>query len=198
MASSSGASLLLSSITTHFNKHKRHREQFYEITEGLSPVSLRLIDWFVTHYAKAHNVLYWIDEAHNVMYETPNVEDVAKMRKFNLYIEYRAQLKSYTKLHFDPFRRHERITFVLDDRTMKTIETTVGQLNFFRWALTHHVIAYISQHLPEIEAAMAAFQKKNKPNAKADSATVVALVPPAAVAPAAVNMIKAPRHIRFD
>jgi hypothetical protein len=182
-----GASLLLSSITAYFSKHKHYQDTFYEISEGLSPVSLRLIDWFVTHYAKSQHILYWINNRTNQIFDNPPESEVAHMRRFNLYLEYRAQLKSYTKLHFDPFRRHERITFVLDRGTHKTIETTVGQLNFFRWALSNHVISYIMSHHAQIEAAMAAFQKKNKTGST-----------PAVAAAPLNTVIKAPRHIRFD
>jgi hypothetical protein len=187
---SNGATLLLSSITAFFNKHRSYRDSFYEISEGLSPVSLRLIDWFVTHYAKTNHVLYWIHEKTNQMFDNPPVNEVAHMRRFNLYLEYRAQLKSYTKLHFDPFRRHERITFVLDRNTHKTVETTVGQLNFFRWALSNHVIDYIISHHSQIENAMAAFQKKNKGGTTEAAATQQQ--------PVLNTVIKAPRHIRFD
>ena len=71
-------------------------------------------------------------------------------------------------MYFDPFRRHERITFILEtEPTVKAIETTIGQLNFFRWALQNHVLVYIEKHLNEIEDHMATYQKevvKNKSN----------------------------------
>lgn len=141
--------LLLSSLTAFFQKHKPLRQLLFEINTGISPVSLRVVDYVVTHYAKSKNVTYWIDDA-----GSPTA------RKFNLYLEYRAQLKAYTKLHFDPFRRHERITFVLETQPLQTIETTIGQLNFFRWALQNHVIQYIASNLSTIENHMANHNKK--------------------------------------
>lgn len=155
-----GSDLLLTSLTTYYGKHQEHRDTLYGIVKGTSPLSLRVIDWFVTHYAKAHNVVYWInDSTHNIS-ESPTSD--VNYRKFNVYLDTRAQLKSYTKLHFDPFRRHERISFVLETNPMKIIETTVGQLNFFRWALHNHLLDYIQNHLIEIEEHMASFQKKGK------------------------------------
>lgn len=156
----SSTSLLLTSLTAFYQKHPRHRERLYEIINGVSPLSLRVIDWFITHYARTQTVIYWIDDTHGV--HTEKSPNSTSYRKFNLYLDYRAQLKSYTKLYFDPFRRHERISFVLETDPIKVVESTVGQLNFFRWALQNHVLDYIQAHLEEIEQHMSMFQKKNK------------------------------------
>jgi hypothetical protein len=51
-------------------------------------------------------------------------------------------LKSFSKKQFDPFRRNVRIDFEYEPG--KTIETTVAQLNFFRWAISNKVIDYIN------------------------------------------------------
>ena len=109
-----------------------------------SNISLRLIDWLVTHYAKAKKVQYWIHEQTCEIYlKQPTSNDILnKCRKFNLYDEYRAQLKSFTKKFFDPFRRHDRISYIINEND--TIETTIGQLNFFKWFLKNNVHKYIS------------------------------------------------------
>lgn len=156
-----GSELLLQSLTTYYGKNPQYRVMLYNIVNGTSPLSLRVIDWFVTHYAKMYNVTFWIDDDNKVMTEEPTSD--VKYRKFNVYLDTRAQLKSYTKLHFDPFRRHERISFVLEySPEMKVIETTVGQLNFFRWALHNHLLDYIQNHLVEIEEHMSSHQRKGK------------------------------------
>jgi hypothetical protein len=85
-----------------------------------------------------------------------------EIRKFHLYYEYRAQLKSYTKLYFDPFRRHNRISFVVQTAPHMAIETTLGQLNFFRWAIQNHILDYVQSHLTEIEEAMTQYQSHRK------------------------------------
>ena len=64
--------------------------------------------------------------------------EARKYKKVNLYLNYRAQLKSYAKLNFDTFRRHNRITFYINKND--TITTTIGQLNFFRWAFNNNII----------------------------------------------------------
>lgn len=157
---SPGETLMLTSLSSYFEKNPDHRELMYRIVSGTSPISLRVIDWFVTHYAKAKHVFYWIDTQNREMVENPS-QGGAHLRKVHLYLEYRAQLKSYTKVHFDPFRRHERISFVLERSPLRILETTIGQLNFFRWAIQMHVIDYIQAHLTEIEEHMS--QKNREP-----------------------------------
>lgn len=155
--------LLLSSLSTYYKKHASNRKTLKEIIEGQSLLSLRIIDWFVTHYARTYQIIYWIDTEKNIYYDSyPNNVNNIHLRKFHLYMEYRAQLQSYTKLFFDPFRRHERITFILETEPLNSIETTVGQLNFFRWAFQNFVFTYILDHLQIIEEKMALYQKNIK------------------------------------
>ena len=160
-------SLLLTSLTNYYNRNPKSREILYDIIQGKSKLSLRILDWFATHYAKNADILYWIDDSKNEIIEKyPDANYDLNLRKFHLYLKYRAELQSYTKMFFDPFRRHERITFILESEpNLKIIETTIGQLNFFRWTIQNHVLEYIETHLDEIEDHMASYQKeiiKNK------------------------------------
>ncbi len=100
-----------------------------------SAMSLRSLDWLVTNYAKKHNIMY-----------------EANGRLFNMYCAYKEQLKSFSKKFFDPFRRGERISYTAPDGS--TFDTTVGQLNFFRWAIRNGVVEYCASHLADIEADM--------------------------------------------
>ena len=84
-------------------------------------------------------------------------------KQFNTYHSYKSQLKSYSKKRFDPFCRRERIQFEYDEN--KHIETTVGQLNFFKWAIDNLIIDFIIANYKEIEEDMTnSFQiiKKHK------------------------------------
>lgn len=105
------------------------------IIDGKSNISLRIIDWFVTNYSKKNNISYDIDK-----------------KTFNVYIDYKLQLKGYSKKQFDPFCRRERIHFYYNDTDY--VKTTVGQLNFFRWAYTNNIIKYINNNLDKIERDM--------------------------------------------
>jgi len=111
-------------------------EEVLPVLTGKSPVSLRLIDWFVTNYSKKFNVSYLLED-----------------RQFMVHFHYKRELKAYSKRLFDPFCRRERISFQI--RGQPPIEeTTVGQLNFFRWAIEKGVIHYILEHVAEIEKDM--------------------------------------------
>jgi hypothetical protein len=178
-----GSDLLLNSLSAYYAKNPHHRDILYHIVNGTSPLSLRVIDWFVTHYAKSHNIVYWINKEEDRLEEVPELN--SKYRKFNVYLDTRAQLKSYTKLHFDPFRRHNRISFVLESDPLRVIETTVGQLNFFRWALQNHLLEYIQNHLVEIEEHMSSYQKKGKVHSSQSPVT-------------SNTVLKAPCCVRFD
>jgi pimeloyl-ACP methyl ester carboxylesterase len=59
-------------------------------------------------------------------------------------VDYKLKLKAYSKKRFDPFCRWDRISIPYKDGT--SIETTIGQLNFFKWALENKAIDYIEQH----------------------------------------------------
>lgn len=98
-------------------------------------LSLRIIDWFVTNYSKKHNIVI---ERHG--------------KPFIVYLEYKSQLKAYSKKQFDPFCRRARIHFEYAQGT--NFETTIGQLNFFRWAIENNIIDYIMAHYEAIEADM--------------------------------------------
>jgi hypothetical protein len=87
------------------------------------------------------------------------------MKLFNTYHSYKAQLKSYSKKKFDPFCRRDRINFNynVEKGGTRSIETTIGQLNFFKWAIDNLIIDYIIQHYCIIEEDMTnSFQQIKK------------------------------------
>jgi hypothetical protein len=61
-------------------------------------------------------------------------------------------LKAYAKRNFDPFCRWERITIPYDSENY--METTIGQLNFFKWAIENKIIQYIQDNYTDIEDDM--------------------------------------------
>ena len=62
------------------------------------------------------------------------------------------KLKAYSKKRFDPFCRWERVQFPYDND--RSIQTTIGQLNFFKWAIENKVIDYINNNYKDIDADM--------------------------------------------
>jgi len=161
MKMTSSQELLLNSITQFYDKRSEDRHTIHQIVQGNYKISLRVIDWFITHYSKKKSIILWLDASNGTLVEKPN-QLSANIIKFHLYLEYRAQLKSYTKVFFDPFRRHARISFLISKKPIQTMETTIGQLNFFRWIFQHHILEYIEAHLDEIEEEMAKFQSGKK------------------------------------
>lgn len=111
-------------------------EKMLKIINGESPISLRIIDWFATNYAKKFFTVY----------------EVGANKRFKVYVDYKLKLKAYSKRRFDPFCRWDRTTIPYGNGTF--IQTTIGQLNFFKWALENGVIAYIEKHYSEIEDDM--------------------------------------------
>ena len=69
-----------------------------------------------------------------------------------MYYDYKLKLKAYSKKRFDPFCRWERIS--IPYKTGTCIETTIGQLNFFKWAIENQVIDYIEENYDTIEKDM--------------------------------------------
>ena len=135
--------LLMVKLTKFFCNPK-NIEQMVPIINSKSSISLRIIDWFVTNYSKKFNISY-----HNV---NKKKVDNKVSRQFIVYLNYKKQLKAYSKKEFDPFCRRERITFYFTKD--KFITTTVGQLNFFRWAIINNVLKYITKNLNDIETDM--------------------------------------------
>ncbi|MBP01735.1 MAG: hypothetical protein CMM25_02840 [Rhodospirillaceae bacterium] len=125
--------LLLCSLY-RFYSDKNHAITFLTILKKKSKVSLRLLDWMATNYSKSKQVSYDVNG-----------------KCFNVYASYKSQLKGYSKGYFDPFQRKGRIQFVIQN---ESIETTVGQLNFFKWAIQNDVIKYALEHCKEIHADM--------------------------------------------
>jgi hypothetical protein len=150
--------LLMTSLTNFFNKN--NIDSILSILDGKSKISLRIIDWFVTNYAKKNNIIYYIPsdsldgKKKSAKKNIKVYSDVSKYNynQFIVYLNYKSQLKAYSKKQFDPFCRRDRIHFYYNKEN--PIVTTVGQLNFFRWALENRVIDYIYNNLKLIEDDM--------------------------------------------
>lgn len=136
--------LLLTSLTNYYRSNN-NIITLKNIIEGRHRLSLRMIDWFVTHYSNTYKIFYWIHKKKDEVYiDYPShLTDTENIKKISLYNDYRGQLKSYAKINFDSFRRHNRITFIIDENNVSNnIETTVGQLNFFRWIFNNNILQY--------------------------------------------------------
>jgi len=116
-------------------------DKMLKIITGESKISLRIVDWFATNYAKKYYTLYVIKSTDN-----------NSTKRFKVYDDYKLKLKAYSKKRFDPFCRWERISIPYTNG--KFIETTIGQLNFFKWAIENKVVDYIEENYTDIEKDM--------------------------------------------
>ena len=92
----------------------------------------------------------------NIYYELTNY-NANDDKYFNVFLAYKGQLKSYKKKYFDPFCRKKRIAFYYDENTC--VITTIGQLNFFKWAIEYDILTYVENNLQHITQDM---NKSNK------------------------------------
>jgi len=157
--------VLLESLTKYYGD-SHNMNKLLCILNGKQKISLRIIDWFVTNYSKKNNIHYLLykKDGETISFTGETAEF---LKQFNTYHSYKSQLKSYSKKRFDPFCRRGRIQFSYDGD--KSIDTTVGQLNFFKWAIDNLVIDYIQGHFQEIEEDMNLsynMLKKQKKNSK--------------------------------
>ena len=123
-----------------FYSNSNNIETMLGIINGESKTSLRIVDWFATNYSKQKYTVYDI------------VDKDGSKRRFKVYNDYKLRLKAYQKRRFDPFCRWDRITIPYKEGT--NIQTTIGQLNFFKWAIENDVLKYIEENYDTIEKDM--------------------------------------------
>ena len=135
--------LLLHNLLKYY-EDKTNLQRMLNIITGESKISLRIVDWFVTNYAKKYYTVYSLEDG----------------RRFKVYVDYKLKLKAYSKGRLDPFCRRDRLSIPYEAGT--SIETTIGQLNFFKWAFENNVIQYIEENYDEIEKDMNARNSTSK------------------------------------
>lgn len=132
---------LLKAKLLNFYDRDNNLDKMLKIINGESHISLRIVDWFATNYAKKYWTTYPIESKNG---GPPHI--------FKVYMDYKLKLKAYSKRRFDPFCRWDRTHIPYGEG--KSIQTTIGQLNFFKWALENNVITYIENNYQAIERDM--------------------------------------------
>ena len=146
--------LVISSLQRFYLSHPEINKVLTYLN-GEAPLSLRIIDWFVTKYSRKNFVRYQL-----------NGQD------FLVYLSYKGQLKAYSKQYFDPNCRRERIMFTIPGHDQ--FMTTIGKLNFFRWALESNILEYIEAHEEEIRTGYNAYLKETTQTQKRDKNNISA------------------------
>ncbi|AEQ32707.1 hypothetical protein [Acanthamoeba polyphaga mimivirus] len=135
-----------------FSTNKKYITTMLKIIEGKSNISIRVLDWFVANYSKKNNTSYKI-----------NLN--GKCLDFNVNIEYKNQLNAYSKQYFDPFCRKKKVVYgyrSTDGSEIINFISSIGQLNFFQWAIRNKIIWYVKRNLIKIEKDMKETSKLNK------------------------------------
>ena len=137
--SSSREMILLNKLKEYFFDSK-NSFILANIINYSEPVSLRIIDWFVTNFSKY------------------NAKRVYEHLRVDVYNNYKSQLRAYNKKLFDPFCRTtnekdiSKFHFYYDrNNDSSFFVTTIGQLNFFKWAFELKIIEYVFYHVDEIK-----------------------------------------------
>jgi hypothetical protein len=165
---------LLMKNLMEFYKNRDNLHKMMYIINGESKISLRIVDWFVTNFAKKNYTVYELPvyragsngQVGSVDVSGPNVQT----SRFKVYNDYKLKLKAYSKKNFDPFCRWERISIPYDDQ--KYMETTIGQLNFFKWAIENRIVNFIETNYAIIEDDMNARNSTSKRKLSPDNNSI--------------------------
>jgi len=151
--------LLLNSLRIFYD-NTYNADKLLSIINNETNISLRSIDWFITNFSKKNNIYYNIYKTKdniNSFVERDNIF----LQNLNVFQSYKSQLRAYSKKKFDPFCRRNRIKYTINGIE---INTTIGQLNFFKWAISNLVIDYIVNNKGDIESDMNTCLKQMKLN----------------------------------
>lgn len=145
--------LLLKENLLKFFESKKKSQMMADVVDKKAEYSLRVIEWFVSSYSRKYKTKY------------PIKKSSGEVVMFDVYDSYKnEQLKSFSKKHFDLFRRSDKFDLVIDGK--RSITTTVGQMNFFKWAIQNKILEYVRDNLKNIKKDMDLRSKKNKDNNK--------------------------------
>lgn len=141
-----------------------------DIINSESKISLRLLDWFVTKYSQKYNIRCGYSEYGKA---------ISNIHMVSVNISYKAQLKSYRKRYFDPFKRNNKYKFQYHFKSIdKKIVVNIGQLNFFKWAFSNGIIDYVLTNFETLTKAMSAanyiakIRKENKKSEKKENKNI--------------------------
>lgn len=142
---------LMIEITKYYD-NKKHIEELLKYLGSDRLISMRMIEFFVSVYCDENSVIYSLKNSDKTI------------EHFNVGLRYRSAIGNYNKDYFDPFCRKQKITYIykLDDDNYKQIHTSIGQLNFFKWAFIYRVLKYMKNNYEYIEKEKKQYDKENK------------------------------------
>lgn len=148
----SDAKLLKLDLLTKFYNKQDNIRKVVQVLKLSKDHALRVLEWFCNNYTKKNNIIY----------------KVSPTKEINVYLDYKACLDSYSKKKFDPYKRlyegygtFEFPVNLPDIPNLKSFETTVAQLNFFRWCIKNKILEYVKENMESIRKDMNLVLKKN-------------------------------------
>jgi hypothetical protein len=126
------------------------KEEMVKIINNEHEVSLRLLNWVGMKHSATMPPL-----------EVTNEDGSSTL--FDVKISYKARLDTHSKKYFDPFRRGPRFDYHYDsDDKTKVVETTLCQLNYFRWTFIIRLLRYIKENKEQLKNKMGTFNASEK------------------------------------
>lgn len=145
--------LLLYSLINYFNTNK-NLNKIIPIIKGESKISLRIIEWFVLIYSKNEQYLFPIFDS--------NVSPPKLKGLVYVYDSYKNNLKSYHGDCFGIFKRSDIIKLKYGNGENDYIDTTVAQLNFFKWILENEILPFIENNFKKLGKLLFKSNRKGK------------------------------------
>jgi hypothetical protein len=143
--------LIMKKVKRFFDKQQNFEKLKPMLTQECN-ISLRVLDWSTTNWSKKNTIML-------ETYRNGHKEII------NMFLDYKANLKAFSKKSFDPFCRRERIMLRFEcDSEKKTYITTTAQLNFMKWAIESGVLDYCKANIDLLEADMVKSLKVKTPN----------------------------------
>lgn len=128
-------------------------ELIYPILVGEDVLSMSTINYFVINYAKEYSPYVLVDNKPTYVYRA-----------------YKEKLSRHRKYYFDPFCRQVKFPFYYN-KDKPPVVTTLGQLNFYKWAIEIKLLDYIRLHYDTIIAEMKKYHKKEIDNTDSETTT---------------------------
>lgn len=140
---------VLRGVAGYYEAPERRLRHIRQTTPSRDVPSLRLLDWFLTNYAKKKQTCW-------VMADRSGSHRV--VRAHETYVR---ENRNWKRVLFDCFQRRTRIRYRHPTRPGgEWHTTTVAQLNFMRFANETGIYAYVEKHRADIEVDMNAAARR--------------------------------------